>query len=304
MCHPQSGPLETRSPTDQAWLALAVCQSRKNASNFHHSSHQPRRVLRGRPPYRSPLSLLGQLRRSSMTREPFSSDCERATPLIYPRPLQMNHLIIAGVLLRHPQTLSKLIIAQSIRPLSSLMVVSCSVSDRPFDFEPPRTLDTSMGGETHHWSSERSHSQGSPRLRTLVHRRTSDSSSAVTSPSTSFLLSSPDGVSPSDPSPVLPLTPHTSAPLPREPHDSLPSSMKGLSGNNRTAIASHTNTDAPRPGFGYDRDRPQSYGRRGGAEAFPLPLLKTEVSPTFHEPTKLWDQYGANHASSQPVRPW
>ncbi|KAI9451364.1 hypothetical protein BJY52DRAFT_1298106 [Lactarius psammicola] len=155
-----------------------------------------------------------------------------------------------------------------------------------FDFEPPRSLDTSMGGETHHWTPERSRSRDSTRLKTLAHRRPSDSSSAVTSPSTSFLLSTPDGVSPSDPSPVLPLTPHTSAPLPREPHDSLPSSMKELSG------------------FGYDRDRPQSYGRRGGAEAFPLPQLKTEVSPTFHEPTKLWDRYGANHASSQPVRPW
>jgi len=183
------------------------------------------------------------------------------------------------------------------------MVVLCSVSDRPFDFEPPRTLDTSMGGETHHWSSERSCSQDSLRLRTLAHRRPSDSSSAVTSPSTSFLLSTPDGVSPSDPSPVLPLTPHTSAPLPREPHGSLPSSMKELSGNNRTAISSHTYTDALRPGFGNDRDRLQSYGRRGGAEAFPLPL-KVEYSPTFHEPTKLWNQYGANHASSQPVRPW
>ncbi|KAH9169592.1 hypothetical protein EDB89DRAFT_2196979 [Lactarius sanguifluus] len=160
-----------------------------------------------------------------------------------------------------------------------------------FDFEPPRSLGMSMGGETHHWTPERSRSQDSPRLKTLAHRRPSDSSSAVTSPSTSFLLSTPDGVSPSDPSPVLPLTPHTSAPLPREPHDSLPYSMKELS-------------DVPRPGFGYDRDQPQSYGRRGGAEAFPLPLLKTEASPTFHEPAKLWDRYGANHTSSQPVRPW
>jgi hypothetical protein len=282
-----------------------VCQPRKNASNFPHSSHQPRRVLRGRPPYHSPLSLLGQLRRSSVTREPFSSDCERLTPLICQRhtPRQKNSLIIAGVLLRPPQMLSKLIIAQSIHPLSSLMVVLCWVFDRPFDFEPPRTLDTSMV-ETHHWSSERSRSQDSPQLRTFAHRRPSDSSSAVTSPSTSFLLSTPDGVSPSDPSPVLPLTPHTSGPLPRELHDSFPTSMKELSGNNRTAISSHTYTDVPRPGFGYDRDRPQSYGRRGGAEAFPLPLIKAEVSPTFHESTKLWDRYGANHASSQPVRPW
>ncbi len=303
----QSGPLDTRSPTPQVSLALAVCQPRKNASNFHHSSHPLRRVLRGRPPYRSPLSLLGQLRRSSMTREPFSSDCERVTPLIClgPSPLhQKNSLIIAGVPLLHPQTLSKLIITQSIRPFSCLMVGLCSVFARPFDFEPPRSLDTSMGGETHHWTPERSRSQDSPRLKTLAHRRPSDSSSAVTSPSTSFLLSTPDGVSPSDPSPVLPLTPHTSAPLPREPHDSLPSSMKGLSGNNRTVICSHTYTDAPRPGFGYDQDRPQSYGRRGGAEAFPLPQLKTEASPTFHEPVRLWDRYGANHASSQPVRPW
>lgn len=297
----QSDPPETRSPMPQVSLALAVCQPRKNGSNFPHSSHPPQRMLRGRSPYRFPLSLLGQLRPSLMTQEPFSSDCERVTPLIYP-PRQRNSLIIAGVLLRHPQTLSKLIIAQCIRPLSSLMVVLCSVSDRPFYFEPPRTLDTSMGGETHHWSSERSLSQDSPRLRTLAHRRPSDSSSGVTSPSTSFLLSTPDGVSPSDPSPVLPLTPHTSAPLPREPHDSLPSSMKELSGNNRTAVSSHTYTDAP--GFGYDRDRSQSYGRRGGAEVFPLPL-KAEVSPTFHGATRLWDQYGANHhPSSQPVRPW
>jgi hypothetical protein len=173
-----------------------------------------------------------------------------------------------------------------------------------FGFEAPRSLDTSMGGETHHWPSERSRSQDSSRLSSLAHRRPSDSSSAVTSPSTSFLLSTPDGVSPCDPSPVLPLTPHTSAPLPREPHESFPSSMKERSGNHRTAISSHTYTDAPGPGFGYDRDRPQSYGRRGGADAFPLPPYKTEISPTFHEPARLWEPYGVNHASSRPVRPW
>lgn len=181
---------------------------------------------------------------------------------------------------------------------------SASSKAQPYDCEPPRPLDTTVGGETHRWTPERSRSRDSPRLQTLAHRRPSDSSSAVTSPSTSFLLSTPDGVSPSDPSPVLPLTPHTSAPLPREPHDLLPSSMKELSGNNRTAISSHTYTGASRPGFGYDRDRPQPYGRRGGAEVFPLVPFKTEASPTFHEPARLWDQYSANHASSQPVRPW
>ncbi|KAI9434286.1 hypothetical protein H4582DRAFT_792016 [Lactarius indigo] len=181
---------------------------------------------------------------------------------------------------------------------------SAPSNTQSFDFEPPRSLGTSMGGETHHWTPERSRSQDSPRLKTLAHRRPSDSSSAVTSPSTSFLLSTPDGVSPSDPSPVLPLTPHSSAPLPRELHDSHPSSMKELSGNNRAAVCPHTYADPPRPGFGYDRDQPQSYGRRGGAEAFPLPQLKTEASPTFHEPAKLWDRYSANHTSSQPVRPW
>ena len=174
------------------------------------------------------------------------------------------------------------------------MVVLCWLSDRQFGFEAPRSLDTSMGGETHHWPSERSRSQDSSRLSSLAHRRPSDSSSAVTSPSTSFLLSTPDGVSPSDPSPVLP----------REPHESFPSSRKELSGNNRTSISSHTYTDAPRPGFGYNRDKSQSYGRRGGADVFPLPPHKTEISPTFHEPAKLWDPYGANHTSSQPVRPW
>jgi hypothetical protein len=301
----QSGPLEARSPTPQVLPAHAEFQLRKNALNFPHSSHPPLRVLRGRPPYRFPQSHLGKHRRSSMTQEPFSSDCEQVTPLSclshFP-PHQKN--ITAGVLLQRPRMLSKLIITQSIRPMSPLMVVLCWLSDRQFGFEAPRSLDTSMGGETHHWPSERSRSQDSSRLSSLAHRRPSDSSSAVTSPSTSFLLSTPDGVSPSDPSPVLPLTPHTSAPLPREPHESFPSSMKERSGNHRTAISSHTYTDAPGPGFGYDRDRPQSYGRRGGADAFPLPPYKTEISPTFHEPARLWEPYGVNHASSRPVRPW
>lgn len=114
----QSGPLEARSPTPQVLPAHDEFQLRKNALNFPHSSHPLLRVLRGRPPYRFPLSHLGKHRRSSMTREPFSSDCERVTPLICLRhspPRQKN--ITAGVLLQRPQMLSKLIITQSIRPI-------------------------------------------------------------------------------------------------------------------------------------------------------------------------------------------
>lgn len=110
----QSGPLEARSPMPQVLLVHVEFQLRKNALNFPHSSHPPPFVLRGRPPFRFPLSHLGNHRRSSTTREPFSSDCERVTPLIFLRhspPRQKN--TTAGVLLQRPQMLSKLIIPQS-----------------------------------------------------------------------------------------------------------------------------------------------------------------------------------------------
>lgn len=153
-------------------------------------------------------------------------------------------------------------------------------------------LNTTTGVETRLWSSERSCSQGSPRLKTLVYRRPSDSSSAVTSTSASLLSPTPDGVSPSDPSPVFPRD------------NALRSSLKGPSGNHRTAMPSHTYTDAPQP-LGYDRDRPQTYGhRQDGAHVLPTHLHKTETSPTFTQPGELWDKYGTNHSSSYRVRPW
>lgn|SRR5216684_1968659 len=189
-------------------------------------------------------------------------------------------------------------------------------SDRCFDLEPPRLAKvntTHTGAETRHWTSERSCAQDSPPpLQTLAYRRKSDSSSAVSSTSASFLSSTPDGVSPSDPSPVLPLTPHTSAPLPREPpstpHDLHPSSLKGLSGNNRTSIPSHTYTNAPRSAFVCDRDRIQTFGHHRGGDhpsSSSPQLHRTEASPTSrHGPAELWNKYGTNYSSSHPVRPW
>jgi hypothetical protein len=172
-----------------------------------------------------------------------------------------------------------------------------------------------MGAETQHWTSERSCARDSspPPLKTLAYRRTSDSSSAVSSMSASFLSTTPDGVSASDPSPVLPLTPHTSAPLPREPppsrHELLPSSLKELSGNGRTSIPSpHTYTNAHRSAFVCDRDRIQTYGHNHGGDHQSLSspqLHRTEASPTSrHGPDELWNKYGTNYSSSHPVRPW
>jgi hypothetical protein len=189
-------------------------------------------------------------------------------------------------------------------------------SDRRSDLEPSRlvkAITTGTGAETQDWTSERSCAQDSlpPPLKNLAYRRTSDSSSAVSSTSASFLSSTPDRAS--DPSPVLPFTPHTSAPLPREPppprRDLLPSSLKELSGNNRTSIPSpHTYTNAPRSAFVYDRDRIQTYGHhRGGDHPNPSSpqLSRTEASPTSrHGPAELWDKYGTNYSSSHPVRPW
>jgi hypothetical protein len=190
-------------------------------------------------------------------------------------------------------------------------------SDRRFDSKPSRLVNactTRMGAETQHWPSERSRAQDSPPpLQTLTYRRKSDSSSTVPSTSASFLSSTHDGVSPSDPSPVLPLTPHTSAHLPREPpsprHDLHRSSLKELSGSNRNSIpSSHTYTNAPRSAFLCDRDRIQTFGRHRGGDC-PNPsspqLHRTEASSlSRHGPAELWDKYGANYSSSYPVRPW
>lgn len=185
-----------------------------------------------------------------------------------------------------------------------------------FDSEPSRLVKantTRTGAETQHWTSERSRAQdGPPPLQTLSNRRKSDSSSAVSSTSASFLSSTHDGVSPSDPSPVPPLTPHTSAPLPREPpsprHDLHRSLLKELSGNNRTSIPSHTYTNAPRSAFLCDRDRIQTFGHhRGGDHPSPSSsqLHRTEApSLSRHGPAELWDKYGTNYSSSYPVRPW
>ena len=159
------------------------------------------------------------------------------------------------------------------------------------------------GAEAQNWTSGRSCSQDSPRFNTLAYRRQSDSSSAVSSTSASFLSSTPDGVSPSDPSPVLPLTPHTSAPL-REPQDQLASSLKGLSGNNRTSMPSHTYADARRPALVDDRERPPTYGhRRSSDHPSPPRLHRTEASPS-RGPAEPWDKYGVNYSNSRPVRPW
>ncbi len=186
-------------------------------------------------------------------------------------------------------------------------------SDRRFDLEPSRLVKGNTGAETRHWTSERSRAQDSPPpLQTLAYHRKSDSSSAVSSTSASFLSSTPDGVSPSDPSPVLPLTPHTSAHLPREPpsllHDPHRSSLKELSGNNRSFIPSYTYTNALGSASISDRDRVQTFGHyRGGGHPSPSSqqLYRTEVSPSSrHGPAELWDKYGTNYSSSHPVRPW
>lgn len=180
----------------------------------------------------------------------------------------------------------------------------CSFLNRQLDPEPLRLSKTTPGTETQQWSSERSCSQDSPRFKMLALRRPSDSSSALSSTPASFLSLTPDGVSPSDPSPVLPLTPHRSAPLPREPHDLHPSSFKELSGNNRASMPLHTYMDAPQPAFGYDRGRLQTYEHRhGGDHLSPPQFHRTEV-PSTHGPTEAWDKYGTKYSSSRPVRPW
>ena len=164
-------------------------------------------------------------------------------------------------------------------------------------------LKPTTGAETQYWTSERSGSQDTPGFNTLAHRQ-SDSSSAVSSTSASFLSSAPDGISPSDPSPVLPLTVHTFAPLPREPQGLLPSSMKVLSGNSRTSMPPHAYTDAPRPPFIDDRERLPTYGRRCGDDLPSSPRLhRTEASPA-RDPDELRDKYGINYSNSRPVRPW
>jgi hypothetical protein len=176
-------------------------------------------------------------------------------------------------------------------------------SNRHLDLGPPKVLKPTTGAETQYRTSERSGSQDSPRFNTLAHRQ-SDSSSAVSSTSASFLSSAPDGVSPSDPSPVLPLTAHTSAPLPREPQGLLPSSMKELSGNNRTSMPSHAYADASRPPFIDDRERLPTYGRHCGDDhPSPPQLHRTEASPA-RGPAELRDKYGLNYSKSHPVRPW
>ena len=183
--------------------------------------------------------------------------------------------------------------------------------DRRFDSELSRLTKANTictGAETQHWTSERSRAQDGPLPhQTLAYRRKSDSSSAVSSTSASFLSSTHDGVSPSDPSPVLPLTPHTSAPLPREPpspsHDLHRSSLKELSGNNRTSIpSSHTYTNAPRSAFLCDRDRIQTFGHHHGGD-HPRP---SSPQPHRTEASSLsrLDKYGTNYSSSYPVRPW
>ena len=235
---------------------------------------------------------------------------------LIPSSLQMINLVISGAPLLCHHMFSK----PAARAFTHYVCISdVFFSDRRFDLEPSRlvkAISTGTGAETRHWTSERSCAQDSPPPppKTLAYRRTSDSSSAVSSTSASFLSSTPDGVSPSDPSPVLPFTPRTSAPLPREPppprHDlPLPSSVKEPSGNNRMTITSpHTYTNAPRSAFVYDRDRIQSYGHhRGGDRPSPSSpqLHKTDVSPTSrHGPAELWDKYGTNYSSTHPVRPW
>jgi hypothetical protein len=254
-----------------------------------------------------------------MTLEQFFKDCEQATvPMrLIPSSLQKISLVISGAPLPCHQMFSKPAVRLFMHFVSSLTcLVWFFFCDRRFDSKPSRLVNASTtrtGAETQHWTSERSRAQDSSLpLQTLTYRRKSDSSSAVSSTSASLLSSTHDGVSPSDPSPVLPLTPHTSAPLPREPpsprHDLHGSSLKELSGNNRTSILSHTYTNAPRSSFLSDRDRIQTFGRhRGGDRPSPSSpqLHRTEASSlSRHGPAELWDKYGTNYSSSYPVRPW
>jgi hypothetical protein len=161
-----------------------------------------------------------------------------------------------------------------------------------------------MGAETQHWTSERSGSQDRPRFNTLTYRRQSDSSSAVSSTSASFLSSAADGVSRSDPSPVLPLTPHTSVPLPGGPQESHPFSMKELSGNNRTSMPSCTYTDTPRSPFIDNGEKHSTKGRRFGDEHSSQVLLHRTEASSLCGPAELQDKYGVNYLNSRPVRPW
>ena len=256
-------------------------------------------MFRGKLSYLSLPSLPGQLLLSPMTLEQFFRGCERVTvPMwLIPSPCQKNSLGISGARLYH-QMLRKL----AIQVLS--VITDLLASDRHLDLEPHRPLKPTTRVETQHWASERSCSQDSPRFQTLAHRRQSDSSSAVSSTSASFLSSAPDGVSPSDPSPVSPLTPHTSTPFPPGPQDSLPSSLKVLSGNSRTSMPPHTHRDTTRPVFFDDREKPQKYGRRSSDDhPSPQQLHRTEASPS-HKPAELRDIYGVNYSNSHPVRPW
>jgi hypothetical protein len=253
-----------------------------------------------------------------MTLERFFKDCEQATvPMrLIPSSLQKICLVISSALLCH-QMFSKPAGRLFMHFVSLLTcLVWFSFLTRRFDSKPSRLVKTNTtrtGAETQHWTSERSRAQDcSPPLQTLTYRRKSDSSSAVSSTSASFLSSTHDGVSPSDPSPALPLTPHTSAPLPRGPpsprHDLHRSSLKEMSGNNRSSIPSHTYTNAPRSAFLCDRDRIQTSGyHRGGGHPSPSSpqLHRTEASSlSRHGPAELWDKYGTNYSSSYPVRPW
>lgn len=254
-----------------------------------------------------------------MTLEQFFKDCEPATvPMrLIPSSLQKIISVITNALLPCHQMFSKPAIRLFMHFVSSLTcLVWFSFSDRRFDSEPSRLVKantTRTGTETQHWTSERSRPQDSlPPLQTLAYRRKSDSSSAVSSTSASFLSSTHDGVSPSDPSPVLPLTPHTSAPLPREPpsppHDMYHSSLKELSGIHRSSIPPHTYTNAPRSAFLCDRDRTQNFGhhRDRGHPRAPSPRLHRTEAPSLnrHGTAELWDKYGKNYSSSYPVRPW
>jgi len=254
-----------------------------------------------------------------MTLEQYFKDCEQATvPIrLIPSSLQKISLVINGAPLPCHQMFSKPAARLIMHFVSSLTCLLWSFfSDRRFDSEPSRLVKantTRTGDETQHWTSERSRAQDSPLpLQTLAYRRKSDSSSAVSSTSASLLSSTHDGVSPSDPSPVLPLTPHTFAPLPRKlpspPHDLRRFSLKELSGSNRTSILSHTYANAPRSAFLCDQDRIQTFEHHRGGE-HPSPsspqLRRTEASSlSRHGPAELWDKYGTNYSSSYPVRPW
>ena len=236
---------------------------------------------------------------------------------LIPSSLQKVSLVISGAPLPCHQMFSKPAARLFMHFVSSLTcLVGFFFSDRRFDSEPSglvKANTTRTGAETQHWTSERSRAQDSPPpLQTLAYRRKSDSSSAVSSTSASFLSSTHDGLSLSDPSPVLPLTPQTSALLPREqpspPHDLHRPSLKELSSNNRTSIPSHTYTNAPRSALLCDRDRIQTFGhhRSGAHPSLPSPQLhRTEASSlSRHRPAELWDKYGTNYSSSYPVRPW